>query len=112
MSYYPQPDTYEDQPTCPGCGYVWSTDDGGFYDENGYDLECPECELKLFCSPSVSWTFSIEHPNQCLVKGYHVPFISEEHNKHECLYCHVPLTCDCTLHDHCTHSPEFAEAAS
>ena len=109
MSHFPTDSTYDDKPVCPGCGYEWDTDDPSFYDENGFEETCPDCDLKLFIQPSCSWSYSIEHPNQCEVRRHHVPWINEEYNKHECLDCHTPLTCDCTLHDKCTHNLKTLE---
>jgi hypothetical protein len=115
---YPMSETYSsDQPICPNCGHEFDTDEGAFYpsfglDEDFEDVECPDCEIKLDFSVSLSPTWSIEHPKKCLIRGYHTPYISEEHDKHECLYCHTPLSCDCTLHDHCTHDPELQKDKS
>lgn len=105
MSHYPTPYTYDDVPTCPGCGYEWEADyETVSYDDGGTtDLECPDCGMRLECTTHVSYNFEIAHPKQCAVKGYHVPYINEKYSKHECLYCHRPLTCDCKLHDRCKH---------
>lgn len=110
MSFYPTDSTYDDKPTCPNCGYEWDADyETVSYDDGGtVELECPDCGLELTCTTSVTYNFEIAHPSQCIVKGYHVPYVNISDNpitnKHECLYCQQPLTCDCELHDHCTHN--------
>ena len=114
MSHYPTDETSSDSgPECPNCGHEFSTDDGQYYprgmEETFEDEECPECGIKLDISVSTTVTWNIEHPQKCVIKGYHVPFISPEYNKHECLYCNTPLTCDCTLHDRCTHNLKTKE---
>ena len=113
MSFYPTPDTYDDQPTCPNCGYKFELDEPGFYREETYELECPDCDMKLECSGHMSWSFEIKHPFHCEVRGYHSPYVNVSDNpilnKHECLFCQAPLTCDCTLHDHCTHNLKTLE---
>lgn len=112
MSAFPTDSTYDDKPVCPGCGHEWETDEPEFFDENGFETTCPDCDLKLTINPSCSWSYSIDHPNQCEVRGHHVPWINAEYEKHECLDCQTPLTCDCTLHDKCTHNMKTLEEAT
>jgi hypothetical protein len=108
MSYYPTEETFnEPQPICPNCGHEFDTSEGDYYpkgSEEDFEATCPDCDLELVIWASTEVTWTIAHPDQCLIKGYHVPYFSEEHNKHECLYCRAPLTCSCTLHEQCTHN--------
>lgn len=118
MSYYPTDETMsDDAPVCPNCGGKFSTDDGDYYPGYGSDAtfedeECGDCGIKVDIYVEMSPTWSITHPNQCEVKGYHVPYISEKHNKHHCLYCSTPLTCDCKLQDECKHNLKGVEDGS
>lgn len=108
MSHYPQDETMNDNgPECPNCGFMFSTEEGQFYPSGSEEYfeneECPECEMKLNISVSTTYTWTIEHPQMCVVKGYHVPYINKEYKKHECLYCQQKLRCKCELHDRCKH---------
>lgn len=60
-------ETYStDGPTCPHCGFVFTPDDGIYYDERRYtEDECPECEkkFKVEVFHSVSWTCEAIDPS-------------------------------------------------
>jgi hypothetical protein len=110
---FPTEDTHSDDgPICPNCGHQFDTSDGDYYpsgmEATFEDEECPECGIHIDISVSTSFTWQVEHPQHCSVRGYHSPYVNVTDNpitnKHECLYCQTPLTCDCTLHDHCTHN--------
>lgn len=95
-------------PECPECGAVYEDDGDYTYhgsDGEGFDITCEECGLEFEAICHIEYSWHADHPFQCGVQGYHVPYISKEHNKHQCLYCQTKLDCDCVLHDRCTHKP-------
>lgn len=52
--------TYEKEegPRCPFCGTQWTADDPMYFDESGFDDECPTClsDIRIVPQTSVAWT--------------------------------------------------------
>lgn len=44
-------------PECPKCGYEYIADGGKYYDENGFDKECDECNTVFFVQPYIKVTW-------------------------------------------------------
>lgn len=44
-------------PECPKCGACWTADEGYFYDEDGFELEC-DCGTKFHVQPSITTTWT------------------------------------------------------
>jgi hypothetical protein len=102
MGYYPTHETLmEDKPTCPNCGSVYEIDgERGFYDDgNTITIECGDCEMELVVEVNVSYSYTIQHPQHCSVRGYH----TRNSHRNNCLFCQQPLSCSCDLYDKCTH---------
>jgi hypothetical protein len=47
-----------DGPICPSCGYLHKPDDGHFYNESGFDMNCGECDYLFTVLPYCSWSWT------------------------------------------------------
>jgi transcription elongation factor Elf1 len=45
-------------PECPGCGHTWKLDESCYFDENGYELHCDECETDFSVQPHALWSWT------------------------------------------------------
>jgi hypothetical protein len=53
-----EPSWSAEGPLCPGCGAKWRADEASYFNENGFELECDECDLVFVVQPVCSWSWT------------------------------------------------------
>jgi transposase-like protein len=52
-----EPSFSTDGPTCPHCKATYTPDEGFYFDQNGYEMECDGCGEKFSVQPDCSWSW-------------------------------------------------------
>lgn len=60
MASYIEEDTAwsDEEIMCPYCHHAFSPDEGSYYDQNGYELDCDECHEVFIVQPQCLWSWS------------------------------------------------------